>query len=66
MDWIWDGNFLKLGCDDGCTTINITKFIRFLKKKKVRKAVWECKFEVDHAFFSRVSQKYQPLECDQL
>ena len=22
---VWDGNILKLGCDDGCTTINIIK-----------------------------------------
>ena len=26
---VWDGNVLKLGCDDGCTTINIIKFIEF-------------------------------------
>ena len=24
---VWDGNLLKLGCDDGCTTINIIQFI---------------------------------------
>ena len=24
---VWDGNVLKLGCGDGCTTINIIKFI---------------------------------------
>ena len=24
-------NVVKLGCDDGCTTINIIKFIEFLK-----------------------------------
>ena len=24
---LWDGNVLKLGCGDGCTTINIIKFI---------------------------------------
>ena len=23
--WAWDENILKLGCDDGCTTINIFK-----------------------------------------
>ena len=23
----WDGNVLKLGCDDGCTAINIIKSI---------------------------------------
>ena len=28
---VWDGNVLKLGCDDGCTTINIIKFIEFKK-----------------------------------
>ena len=22
---VWDGNVLKSGCDDGCTTINIIK-----------------------------------------
>ena len=26
---VWDENVLKLGCDDGCTTINIIKFIAF-------------------------------------
>ena len=34
--WIgaWDGNVLKLGCDDGYTTINIIKFTELLKNKK--------------------------------
>ena len=27
----WDGNVLKLGCDYGCTTINILKFIELKK-----------------------------------
>ena len=22
---VWDGNVLKLGCDNACTTINVTK-----------------------------------------
>ena len=26
---VWDGNFLKLGCDDGCTATNVIKFIEF-------------------------------------
>ena len=30
---VWDGNVLKLGCDDGCTDINIIKFTKLLKKK---------------------------------
>ena len=30
----WDGNVLKLGCDDGCTTINIIKLTEFKKKLK--------------------------------
>ena len=30
---VWDGNFLNLGCDDGCTTINIIKFTEFLKSR---------------------------------
>ena len=29
---VWDGNGLKLGCDDGCTAINILKLI--IKKNK--------------------------------
>ena len=24
---VWDGNAMKLGCDDGCTTIYVIKFI---------------------------------------
>ena len=24
---VWDGNAIKLGCDDHCTTINVIKFI---------------------------------------
>ena len=26
---VWDGNVLKLGCDNSYTTINIIKFIEF-------------------------------------
>ena len=33
MDWgVWDGNTVKLGCDDHCTTINIIKFIELKKE----------------------------------
>ena len=28
----WDGNTIKLGCDDYCTTINVIKFIKILNK----------------------------------
>ena len=28
---VWDGNLLKLNCDDGCTTINIIKFTELKK-----------------------------------
>ena len=28
---VWDGNVVKLGCDDGCTTINI-----------IRSSIWLC------------------------
>ena len=31
---VWDGNVLKLGCDDGFPTINIIKFIELFKKRK--------------------------------
>ena len=26
---VWDGNVLNLGCDDGCTVINLIKFIDY-------------------------------------
>ena len=32
---VWDVNVLKLSCDDGCTTLNIIKFIE-LKNKHSR------------------------------
>ena len=32
---IWDGNAIKLGCDDHCTTINVTEFIWSVKKCSV-------------------------------
>ena len=28
---VWDGNAIKLGCDDCCTTINIIEFIKLKK-----------------------------------
>ena len=28
----WDGNAVKFGFDDSCTTINVIKFIKLLKK----------------------------------
>ena len=28
---VWDGNVAKLGCVDGCTTINIIRFTELLK-----------------------------------
>ena len=31
---VWDGNAIKFGCDDHCTTINVIKFIQ--KKIKIR------------------------------
>ena len=31
---VWDGNIVKLGCYDGCTVINIIKFIEFFLEKK--------------------------------
>ena len=29
---VWNGNAIKLDCDDRCTTIHIIKFIENLKK----------------------------------
>ena len=34
-----DGNAVKWGCDDCCTTINVIKIIQF-KKKKLKKKDW--------------------------
>ena len=31
---VLEGNVLKLDCDDGCTTINIIKFIELGQKRK--------------------------------
>ena len=31
---VWDGNAVKFGCDDCCTSINVIKFIKKKKKKK--------------------------------
>ena len=31
---VWDGNAIKSGCDDHCTTINVTKFIESFKNRK--------------------------------
>ena len=28
---VWDGNAIKFGCDDHCTTINVIKFIELKK-----------------------------------
>ena len=42
---VWDGNVLKLGCDNGCTTINIIKFTEFLKRRK-RKPNWKARSTV--------------------
>ena len=30
---VWDGNAIKLGCDNHCTAINVIQFIEFKKKK---------------------------------
>ena len=34
--WAWglDGNAIKLGCDDHCTTINVIKFIELKDRNK--------------------------------
>ena len=34
---VWDGNAIKLGCDDHCTTINLIKFIELKAKKKEKR-----------------------------
>ena len=40
---VWDGNAVKFGCDDCCTSINVIKLINFLKKKKSEKKERERK-----------------------
>ena len=32
---IWDENVLKLGCNDGCTTVNTIQFIKLFFKGSV-------------------------------
>ena len=44
---VWDGNVVKLGCDDGCTTINTIKFIELKKlnlnlKKPSNRLSWDA------------------------
>ena len=36
---VWDGNAIKLGCDDDCTTINVIKFILKKIHKKIQSIV---------------------------
>ena len=32
---VWDGNAMKLGCGDCCTTIDVIKFIEIKKTKYI-------------------------------
>ena len=34
---VWDGNPIKLDCDDHCTTINVINSLNNLKKLKLKK-----------------------------
>ena len=36
---VWDGNVVNLGCDDGCTTINIIKFIELRKNNNFKNSL---------------------------
>ena len=36
---VWDGNAIKLGCDDHCTTLNVMKFTELKKKKKKNRQI---------------------------
>ena len=38
----WDGNVLKLGCDDCCTTINVIKLIELKTKPKQKNPLYRC------------------------
>lgn len=38
----WDGNAVKLGCNDGCTTISVIKCIEF-KNNPLRSSLNEVK-----------------------
>ena len=42
---VWDGNAVKLGCDDGCTSINIIKFIELKNNLKVNENKYQEKKE---------------------
>ena len=36
---VWDGNAIKLGCDDPCTTINVINSLSNIKKSVGREAI---------------------------
>ena len=33
---VWDGNAIKLGCDDHCTTIKVIKFIKRIPSSELK------------------------------
>ena len=39
---LWDGNPIKLDCNDHCTTTNVIKSLSNKKKKKAKKKVYPC------------------------
>ena len=39
---VWDGNALKMGCDDHCATINVVKFIELKNKIKLQEKKINC------------------------
>ena len=50
---VWDGNLVKLGCADVCTTINIIKFIELKNKKSSKITILEkcpCIFLLDGCY----------------
>ena len=49
----WDGNVLKLGCDDGCATINIIKFIEKKRKTFIREYTGNLFFSKAHRWITQ-------------
>ena len=40
---VWDGNVIKLGCDDHCTIINVIHSLSNINLKKIKKRIIQKK-----------------------
>ena len=66
---VWEGNAVKLGCDDHCANINVIKFIE--RKKAIiqvfyevsLKRLWSCKWinipVLNHIYYEKVINMFK-------